>query len=110
MAMGVGAREAPSPTPAPAPATVADLPHGCVGQAYPPTRIVVGGSPPYRVASSPPLPAGLAVSPSGEIAGAPREAGDFRFVLQITDAATPPHTVRSAFHLRVLAGPRHTRP
>lgn len=94
----------------PAATVLEDLPPGRVGLAYAPISVVRGGTPPYRAVSDHPPPAGLAISPSGEIAGTPRAPGDYRFVLEITDAALPPQTVRSAFHLRILAARRQTSP
>jgi len=82
---------------------VAALPDGRLGRPYPPTRVMIGGRAPYRAHSDPALPRGLAVSPSGELAGTPQAAGVFSFVLQASDGSSPPQMIRQAFRLRILA-------
>jgi hypothetical protein len=86
----------------------ARLPDGHQGRPYPPAPITSGGTAPYAACSDPPLPPGLALRPSGELAGTPRTAGVFRFVLSLSDASTPPQLTRQTFSLRIL--PAHPKP
>jgi hypothetical protein len=64
------------------------LPEGTRGAAYQASLSATGGTSPYtfRIASGQ-LPAGIALSPAGAIAGSPTAAGSSRFTVEVTDAA-----------------------
>jgi hypothetical protein len=85
------ATAAPKPAPAPAPQPLAiqtsALPDGAVGTAYSAALTATGGTAPYGwsvVGGA--VPAGLALSTDGAIAGTPTAAGQFTFTVAVTDA------------------------
>ncbi len=69
--------------------TTSTLPAGTVGTPYDQTLQASGGSPPYTwsLASGSSLPAGLALSPNGQISGQPQSAGTTTFTVDLTDNA-----------------------
>ncbi|MEE7561495.1 hypothetical protein HH299_18790, partial [Xanthomonas sp. Kuri4-2] len=74
------------------------LPNGTRGNAYEQTLRVSGGVAPYTFSvSAGALPAGLALSSSGTLAGTPTADGRFAFSLTVTDSAggsaTQPYTL-----------------
>ena len=78
------------------------LPTGEVGLPYS-ASLVSGGVPSYTMMlSSGFLPAGLATSGDGALAGTPTAAGSFPFTLQATDQAA--QEASQAFSLNVLRG------
>jgi len=77
------------------------LPSGTAGVPYSQMLGASGGTPPYTwslVTGS--LPAGLALSPSGAIAGSPASPGISNFTVRVTDAASGSAT--QAFSLTVV--------
>lgn len=64
----------------------ASLPQGAVGSLYQTGLSVTGGTAPYRWTASGSVPPGLTVFPSGIITGVPNAAGNYNFVLAVTDA------------------------
>ncbi len=74
--------------PRPLTVTTAELPDGMVGQAYEAALEAAGGTAPYAwtPAGQAPLPAGLALDPSGRLAGTPEAEGDHALVLRVEDA------------------------
>jgi len=86
------------------------LPTARLGVAYKPRRMVAGGVAPYRVdLVEGSQPEGLDFTPDGSLAGRPIGAvRTHRFTVQVTDASTPPLSVRQAYVLRVeqVAAPR----
>jgi hypothetical protein len=69
-------------------ATAPLLPHGTVGAPYEQALAATGGTPPYGWSvTSGSLPAPLALTPAGALAGTPAAPGVFGFTAQVTDAA-----------------------
>ena len=62
------------------------LPPAAAGESYNQALNVVGGEAPYSWSSSGSLPAGLLLSASGQVAGAPQSAGSYDFALRVIDA------------------------
>ena len=88
--LGVGAPASVAQTRAAAPAAL--LPNGFLGQAY---YYQLGtpqqGTPPWRFRSvRGSLPPGIALDPSGILAGTPTAFGEFHFRLEATDSSTTP--------------------
>lgn len=80
------------------------LPQGQVGQGYNATLVANGGTPPYAwdlVSGAGNLPNGLTITREGSIVGAPNFAGDFNFVVRVTDANGSGSTAISNFTLRI---------
>jgi Domain of unknown function (DUF4082)/Bacterial Ig domain len=66
----------------------AQLPGAALAGVYSATLSATGGKPPYAWSlSSGAWPSGLVLGTSGTISGTPRSAGDFRFTVQVKDAA-----------------------
>ena len=86
------------------------LPTARLGVVYKPRRMVSGGVAPYRVdVVEGQVPEGLDFTPDGSLGGRPIGAvRTYRFTVQVTDASSPPLSVRQAYLLRVeqLAPPR----
>jgi large repetitive protein len=84
------------------------LPDGVAGQPYSQQLTVTGGTAPYTfaLASGSSLPAGLTLSGSGLLSGAPSAAGSFQFTVQITDSAgaTAAHAYTLAIKVAALPG------
>jgi hypothetical protein len=76
--------------------TTTSLPNGVQGQAYPSTQLqATGGIPPYTwsLTNHTTLPAGLSLSMSGQITGAPTMPGVYNtFTIQVADSETTPMT------------------
>lgn len=92
--------------------TTVSLPNAVEGQPYGPRLLVSGGRGPYRVAVvRGSLPAGLALTPEGMLSGTPKPGGprSHGFVLEVSDAATPPQVLRQAYAIYV-APPRRAPP
>ncbi len=69
--------------------TASPLPNGTVGAFYSQTLAASGGTPPYSwsvIAGT--LPAGLSLSSSGVLSGAPTTPGAFNFTVQVTGGGT----------------------
>ena len=82
-------------SPPPLAITTTSLPPGEATAVYnPPSGVslsATGGSPPYTWSldrSSPPLPAGLSLSPVGLLSGTPAAAATLTLVVKVTDSAT----------------------
>ena len=78
------------------------LPEGSVGAAYSQALVSTGGTGTLTWTSSGALPAGLSLSASGTISGAPTAAGAASFTVTVTDSATPPQQAAGQFTLSVL--------
>ncbi|HTW43364.1 MAG TPA: Ig domain-containing protein [Solirubrobacteraceae bacterium] len=66
------------------------LPKGTAGEQYADRLSSEGGAPPYRYTlAAGVLPQGLQLSESGELAGTPSEAGEFKLQITATDASDP---------------------
>ncbi|WP_158638038.1 putative Ig domain-containing protein [Sphingomonas ginsenosidivorax] len=80
---------------------------GQQGMAYSATMSASGGAAPYRYASTGgALPAGLALSATGELAGTPTQSGSFAIAITATDSSTgaaPASAVRT--YTLVIAAP-----
>ena len=84
--------------------TPAALPSGTVGTAYSQTLIAAFGNPPYAwLVTSGALPAGLALSAAGVIAGTPTAYGSATFGVTVTDSV--PTSVSQTFTLTIKPGP-----
>ncbi len=84
--------------------TTTGLPGGNVGAAYNQTLTASGGVPGYvwsLNSGSNPLPAGLALNPSGVISGAPTAAGTTTITVKVTDSAGG--TATKTFTLSIVA-------
>jgi hypothetical protein len=74
------------PTPAPLAVTTSSLPGGTVGHTYPSTTLTAsGGTTPYSWTATG-LPAGLAVTSNGVLAGTPATAGPATVIVTVTDS------------------------
>jgi len=66
------------------------LPAATAGKAYSATIGVTGGTSPYAFTAESALPTGLSLNPkTGVISGTPTTADTYRFMVKITDSATP---------------------
>ena len=80
------------------------LPNGVVKVAYNVTLCASGGTPPYSWSlASGSLPAGLLLSTSGAISGAPTTAGTSSFTVMVKDSASSPHADTQAESIVVAA-------
>lgn len=83
------------------------VPGGTIGQAYNQTLSAAGGTGPYTYAiASGALPAGLALSTSGQLSGTPTAAGTFNFTVSATDSSTgtgAPFTGQRSYSLTIAA-------
>jgi len=91
---------------APLTITTTGLPTGVVGSAYLATLNASGGTAPYTWSlpvgtSNESLPAGLALSAGGPIAGTPTVVGDTAVTFAVTDSAAPPQTQKVTLGLLV---------
>ncbi len=93
---------------APAPLVPSDaaLPPATVGQPYSATLAATGGTPGYTWAvTAGGLPAGLALSPNGQITGTPMAPAGSSFTVSVTDAGHPSaQTATKAVSLTVVGG------
>jgi hypothetical protein len=82
------------------------LPGGSESIPYNQTVTAAGGTPPYTwsVAAGA-LPAGLTLSSSGQISGAPRTVGSGSFTLQVADASVPRQTAVRALSIPTAQPP-----
>lgn len=98
----------PQGTAAPPPAiSTTTLPAGQAGLAYDQPILASGGTPPYRwQIFTGALPTGVALTSSGFLRGLPAEAGQFRFVVEVTDSAG----VRNARDLQLVIASRPEGP
>ncbi|MGC9972471.1 MAG: M36 family metallopeptidase, partial [Bryobacteraceae bacterium] len=88
--------------------TSSTLPSGFTGWTYSQTLAAAGGVPPYTWSiTSGALPAGLALSSAGVIAGTPTAAGNYSFTVRVTDSASAAAT--QPFSLTVAAAPSLVR-
>jgi Bacterial Ig domain/Putative Ig domain len=82
--------------------TTGQLPAGTTGGAYSTSLSASGGTTPYSWSlASGTLPAGLALSSSGTISGAPSVAGSFPLSIQVKDAAG--HSAAAAFTIQITS-------
>lgn len=82
--------------------TTKRLPGGVATSLYTASLAATGGVAPYSwELASGQLPPGLSLASSGALSGTPTARGDFRFYVQVTDAAQPAQTVRAALSIRV---------
>ncbi len=83
------------------------VPGGTIGQAYNQTLSAAGGTGPYTYAiASGALPAGLALSTSGQLSGTPTAAGTFNFTVSATDSSTgtgAPFSAQQSYSLTIAA-------
>lgn len=78
------------------------LPDATAKKAYSTTLRAAGGKRPYRwEVSSGHLPAGLSLSPSGNLSGTPVTAGTYSFSVLVSDASSPAHAATRAYSLTV---------
>lgn len=81
--------------------TVVTLPAGRTGRSYHRRLIGLGGTQPHRFSlESGSLPAGLALSEDGVLAGTPTAAGDWNFSARVMDGARQSTT--QLYHLRIV--------
>ena len=78
------------------------LPAGTVSKPYAATMTALGGTTPYTFTiASGSLPAGLTLSPSGQITGAPATAGTTKATIMVTDSSSPALTATRALTIRI---------
>ena len=80
------------------------LPLALKGNAYSATLAISGGTPPYQArlkAGS--LPAGLALSSTGSLAGTPTVVGDASFTVEVSDLSHPAASTSQPLQLTVVA-------
>jgi hypothetical protein len=84
--------------------TSTTLPAAAVSTTYNTTVVASGGVVPYSWSlASGSLPAGLALSASGQISGTPTEAGSSSFNLQVKDSSSSAQTASKSFTISVAA-------
>ena len=83
--------------------TASPLPTAQPGTAYSQTLNATGGTSPYTWTLVSALPAGLSLSPGGQISGTPTTAGVTTFTVRATDSSFPNFDVTKAFTLSVIA-------
>jgi hypothetical protein len=92
-------------TVAPAPPlaiTTSSLPTADVNLPYSATLQATVGIPPDTwSAAAGTLPAGLTLSPAGQISGTPTMAGTFGFIVQVADSETPPMTATKSLSITI---------
>jgi hypothetical protein len=82
--------------------TTRSLPGGAATSLYTASLAATGGVAPYSwELVSGQLPPGLSLAPTGALSGTPTARGDFRFEVQVSDAAQPPQTLRATFSIKV---------
>lgn len=79
--------------------TKSELPSAFQHQPYPLVFAAEGGQTPYRWVASGPVPAGLELTPGGQIIGNPTEVGNFTF--QVTVSTPRGESKTGAFSLKV---------
>ncbi len=78
------------------------LPAGATFAAYDALLAATGGTAPYTWSlQSSSLPAGLALSATGQISGTPTQNGSFTFILQVKDSSSPAQTASKSFTISV---------
>jgi len=86
--------------------TPTTLPGGTVNSAYAATLTASGGSAPYSWSvSSGQLPAGVSLSAGGSLGGTPTSAGQFSFVVQVVDSASPQQKASANLSLTIASAP-----
>ncbi len=86
--------------------TASPLPSGVPNVAYTQTFNAAGGMAPYTwnvVAGSGNLPAGLTLSPGGQLSGTPTTAGTSNFTIRAFDSSSPPQNFQKSFSLSIIA-------
>ena len=83
--------------------TASPLPGAQPGTAYSQTLAATGGTSPYTWTLVSALPAGLTLSPGGQISGTPTTAGVTTFTVEATDSSFPNFNATKAFTLSVVA-------
>ena len=79
------------------------LPSGTVGAVYGATITALGGQVPYSFAvTSGSLPAGLTLSSTGSVSGAPTVAGSSSFTVTVSDAQS--HAASQSFSISIVPG------
>jgi hypothetical protein len=79
------------------------LPNGALSTPYSQILAATGGATPYTwTLISGALPAGLTLSPSGQISGTPTSAGTSNFTVQSSDSSSPPQTATQQFSITVV--------
>lgn len=94
----------PGPVQAPL-ITTERLPQAVVGEPYPVKLDKAGGVPPFKwTLVEGRLPRGLGLDEAtGEFSGAPEQAGEFKFTVQLADSVQPSRSAQREFRLLVLA-------
>jgi hypothetical protein len=78
------------------------LPNGAQSAAYNQSCTAVGGNTPYTWSLvSGALPAGLSLSPSGQISGTPTTSGTSNFTIQVADSSVPVQTATQTLSIAV---------
>ncbi len=78
------------------------LPTGVKGEAYAASLAAVGGTPAYDWAiTAGSLPAGLSLSPSGDVVGTPSAVGSSTFTVQVTDHSAPAQSASASVTIDV---------
>ena len=101
-----------TPPPAALSITTASLPAATVGQPYSEDLVAAGGTPPYAWSlTSGTLPAPVALSAVGTIAGTPAGAADVPITAQVTDKSNPVQKIAKSFNfIANAAAPSSNQP
>ena len=85
--------------------TTSPLPAGVVGAVYSQSLVAIGGTTPYAAwtTTTGALPPGLAINPTGLLAGTPTTVGSYSFTVQVTDSASA--TATMALTLAITPAP-----
>ncbi len=99
--------EAPSPASSSIVLTPKTLPDAKVGAAYQQKITASGGTAPYQnfTVSFGSLPAGLTLSPEGELSGSPTASGNFFFTVSGTDSRKTPEPQKGTQNYRLTVHP-----
>lgn len=82
--------------------TTASLPDTSVGDAYSATVSFSGGTPPYQLSTSAPLPSGIALQTDGTLAGTvAASARTANFDVIVSDSSSPALTATRSYRIRV---------
>jgi Putative Ig domain len=78
------------------------LPNGIVNSPYSSTLTAGSGTTPYTWSIlSGSLPEGLALTPTGQISGTPKQSGASSFTAEVNDSSSPPRSAHQAYSVKI---------